>query len=138
MIQLAGGELLSPAVFARSAPTAFLFGLLNSARTVGHLIAWRLQPPPVDSKFVGMTDYVEESFYDLLARDSAEVSNSGSRRGCHHPSHECFMADSSHHEETPKGRIESVNGGEVTPLLDPDDEASADERVLPNPWLEQI
>jgi hypothetical protein len=48
------------------------------------------------------------------------------------------MVDGPYHEETPKGRVESVHGGEVTSPLDPDNKVGADERISPNPWLEQL
>jgi hypothetical protein len=48
--------------------------------------------PPANDKFVGMADYVTESFYDLLVGDSEGISDSDSSRGSHHTSRECFMA----------------------------------------------
>jgi hypothetical protein len=92
----------------------------------------------MDSEFVHVMDYVAESFCYLLVEDSEEVFDSGSSRGSHHPSHKCFMVDGSHHEETTEGHVESIHGGEVTPPLDPDDEARANERVPPNLRLEQL
>jgi hypothetical protein len=92
----------------------------------------------MDSEFVGVMDYVAESFHDLLAGDSEEVSDFGSSRGSHHPSCECFMVNGSHHEETPERHVESVHGGEVTPPLDLSDEVRTDEKDPPNPWLEQL
>jgi hypothetical protein len=77
-------------------------------------------------------DYVSESFHDLHVGDLEEVFDSSSRKESHHPSHECFMADGSHYKETLEGHVKSIHGGEVTPPLDPDDEARADERVPPN------
>jgi hypothetical protein len=72
----------------------------------------------MDSEFVGVMDYVAESFHDLQAGDSEEVSDFGSSRGSHQSSRECFMANGSHPEETLEGRVKSVHGGEVTPPLD--------------------
>jgi hypothetical protein len=48
------------------------------------------------------------------------------------------MADGPHREETPEGCVESVHGGEVTPSLDPDNKVGANERIQPNPRLEQL
>jgi hypothetical protein len=135
MTQLARGEPLSPTIL--NALTAFPFVLYNAAETVYHLIAQRTCPSSTDSEFVGMTDYVMESFYDLLARDSEEISDSDSSRGSHHPSRECFMAEGAHHAETPKGHVASVHGGEVTPPFDLDDDVGVDGRIPPNPWLDQ-
>jgi hypothetical protein len=52
-----------------------------------------------------MTDYVLESFHDLLAGESEVISDSNSSGGSHHPSWECFMAD------PPEGHIKSVHDG---------------------------
>jgi hypothetical protein len=60
-----------------------------------------------------MTDYITKSFHDLLVGDSEVISNSNSSRGSHHPSRECFMAD------TLEGHIKSVNDGGLLPLLTP-------------------
>ena len=46
MIQLAGGEPLSPEHLTRGASAAFPFGLRNAAGTVGHLAALRMHPSP--------------------------------------------------------------------------------------------
>jgi hypothetical protein len=75
----------------------------NVARTIDHLIAQRMHPSSADNEFVGMTDYVAESFHELLAGDSEVISDSDSSRGSHHPSRECFMAS------TPEGHIESLH-----------------------------
>ena len=86
MTQLAEGEPLSPEYFIRSTPTVLPFGLRNAAETVGHLVAQRTPPSPMDNEFVGMTEYIMESFHDLLAGESESPSNSDSSRGSHHPS----------------------------------------------------
>jgi hypothetical protein len=52
-----------------------------------------MHPSSADDEFVGMVDYIIESFHDLLAGDSEAVSDSDSSGGSHHPSRECFMAD---------------------------------------------
>jgi len=86
MTQLAGGEPVSLEYFTQDASIAFLFGLRNAARIVGHLVVQHMYPPPMDDEFMGMADYVVESFHDLLAGDSESISNSDSSRGSHHPS----------------------------------------------------
>jgi hypothetical protein len=68
-------------------------------------------PSPTDNKFVGMADYIVESFHDLLMGDSKMISDSNPSGGSHHPLHKCFMAD------TPEGHIESVHEEGATPWL---------------------
>jgi hypothetical protein len=62
-----------------------------------------------------MIDYVMESFYDLLAGDFEEISDSDSSRGSHHPLCECFIKEGTHHAKTPEGHVASVHEGEVAP-----------------------
>jgi hypothetical protein len=62
-----------------------------------------MHPPSADDEFMGMMDYVVESFHNLLARDSKMISDSDSSGGSHHPSHECFMVD------TPEGLLVFLN-----------------------------
>ena len=71
--------------------------------TVSHLVAQRMVPPPVNDEFVGVIEHIMESFHDLLAEEPESPMGSDSSRGSHHPSWECFMA------ETPEGRAESVH-----------------------------
>ena len=68
--QLTEGEPLSPKYLIQGAPAAFPFGLCNVARSIGHLMAQRMHPSPMNDEFVGMTEYIVESFHDLLAGDS--------------------------------------------------------------------
>ena len=103
MTQLARGEPLSLEYLIQSTSIAFPFGLRNVARTIGHLEAQYMHLSPTDIKFMGMMDYVTESFHDLLAGDLEMISDSYSYRGSHHPSRECFMVG------TPEGRVESVH-----------------------------
>jgi hypothetical protein len=70
-----------------------------------------MHPPSTDEEFVGMADYLMESFHDLLAGDSEMISDSDSRRGSDHPLCKCFMADTS------EGHVESIHEQEVTPRL---------------------
>ena len=78
---------------------------------------------------MGVTDYVSESFYDLIAEGSKTVSDSDSGRGSHHPSRECFMA------KTHDVHDEGVHDEEATPLNGQDDEAEGDTRA---PCVEQL
>ena len=108
MAQLARGEPLSLKYLIWSAPTALPFGLRNAMETVGDLMAQRTPSSPMNDEFVGMTEYVVESFYDLLMRESESPFDSDSSRGSHHPSRECFMAG------TPVGYVKSIHEGEAT------------------------
>ena len=74
---------------------------------------------------MGMTEYVMESFHDLLAGESESPSNSDSSRRSHHPSHECFM------EGTPEGYVESIHEGEATPMNGFDNKVEGDAGALP-------
>jgi hypothetical protein len=105
MAQLARGEPLSPGSLTQNAPIAFPFGLRNAARTIDHLVAQCMDSSSTDDKFMGMMNYIAESFHNLLAGNSEAISDSGSSRGRHHPSRECFMAGS------PEGHVESVHDG---------------------------
>ena len=87
----------------------FLFGLHNTAATVSHLVAQRAIPFPTNNEFVGMIKSVTDSLHDLLAEGPGSDSGSDSGQGSHHPSWECFMA------ETSEGHVESASEKEVTP-----------------------
>ena len=115
MRQLAGGEPLSLEYLIRSTPTALQLELRNVTETVGHLVAQCTPPPPMNDEFMGMIEYIMESFHDLLAGELESPSDSDSSRGSHHPSRECFMAG------TPEGYIESIHEGGATPMDDLDD-----------------
>ena len=132
MMQFAGGELLSPEYLTRDASIAFLFGLRNAMRTVGHLMVQRMGPPPTDDEFMGMADYIVESFHDLLAGDSESIFGSNSSRGSHYPSREYFMAG------TPEGRVKSVHEGGATPTNDFNDEVKEDAGAFPRMQVEQL
>ena len=86
----------------------------------------------MNDEFVGMTEYIMESFHDLLAGESESPSNSDSSRGSHHPSRECFMVG------TPEGYVESIHEGEATPTNDLDDEVEGDARAPPHLRVEQL
>ena len=108
------------------------FGLRNNAETVGHLVAQRMPPSPVNDEFMGMTEYVMESFHDLLIGELESPSNSDSNRGSHQPSHECFMVG------TPEGHVESIHEGEATSMNDFDDEVERDAGAPPRLRVEQL
>ena len=67
------------------------------------------RPSATNSEFVGMTDYVLESFYDLIAKGSETIFDSDFGGGSHHPSRECFVA------EIHDVHDEGVHGGEAAP-----------------------
>ena len=84
------------------------FGFRNAAETVRNLVVQRTPPFPMNDEFMGMAEYVVESFHDLLMGESESPSNSDSSRGSHHPSRECFLAG------TPEGYIKSIHEGGAT------------------------
>ena len=79
-----------------------------------------------------MTEYIMETFHDLLIGELESPSSFDSSRGSHHPSHECFMVC------TPEGHIESIHEEEATPMNDLDDEAEGDTRAPPRLWVKQL
>ena len=79
-----------------------------------------------------MTEYVMESFHNLLAEESEFPSSSDSSRGSHHPSRECFMAG------TPERHVKSIHEGEATPMNDFDDKIKTDVGAPPHLWVEQL
>jgi hypothetical protein len=131
MAQLSGGEPLSPENLARGAPVSFPFGLRNTAGDTHRLTAVPFGSTLIDSEFVGMTDYISESFHDLLAGESEAISNSNSSRGSHHPSRECFLAG------VPEGRVEDAHNGE-TPSSGPNNGARERNQAPPPARLEQL
>ena len=78
-----------------------------------------------------MTEYVAESFHDLLVGESESPSSSDPSRRSHHPSHEYFMAG------TPEGHVESIHEGETTLTNDLDDEVERDVGAPPRLRVEQ-
>jgi len=88
----------------------FPFGLRNAVATVSHLVAQRTILSPSNNEFIGMIESVTESLQGLLAEGLGSDSGSNSSRGSHHPSRECFMA------ETSEGHVESVSAEETTPV----------------------
>ena len=109
-----------------------LFGLRNIIETTSRLVVQHTPPSPANNKFMEMTEYVTESFHDLLVGESGSPSNSDSSRGSHHPSHECFMVG------TPEGYVESIHEGEATPTNDFDDEVERDAGAPPRLRVEQL
>ena len=132
MVQLAEGEPLSLEYLILSTSTTLLFGLRNAVETIGHLVAQCMPPSPTNGEFMGMTEYVTESFDDLLVRESESPSSSDSSRGSHHPSHECFKAG------TPKGHVESIHEGEATLMNNFNNVVEMDAGAPPRLWVEQL
>jgi hypothetical protein len=85
----------------------------------------------MDGEFMGMMDYVLESFHDLLTGELEAISDSDSSGGSHHPSLECFMADHS------KGLIESTHDG-ITPPNSSDTGIRERSQAPPRMLLEQL
>jgi hypothetical protein len=93
--------------------------------TITSFMAQRLRPLPADSEFVGMTDYIVDSIYDLLELGSKMFSNSYSSGGSCHPSQECFGA------ETSDGHVSSASNSSETPREVPVRADAGGVRVLP-------
>ena len=91
-----------------------------------------MPPSPINDEFVGMTEYVTQSFHDLLMEELESPSDSDSSRGSHNRSGECFMVG------TPDGHVESIHEEEATPTNDLDDEAEGNTGALPRLWVEQL
>ena len=89
-------------------------------------------PSSTNDEFVGMTEYVAESFHDLLVGESESPSDSNSSRQSHHPSQDCFMAG------TPEGYIKSIHEGGATPTDDLDDEVKGDAGAPPHLQVDQL
>ena len=89
-----------------------------------------MPPSPTNDVFVGITEYVIESFHDLLVGESESPSNSDSSRGSHHLSRKSFVAG------TPKGYVESIHEEEATPTNGFDDEVEGDAGDPPRLWVE--
>ena len=79
-----------------------------------------------------MTEYVAESFHDLLAGESESPSSSYSSRGSHHPSRECFMTG------TPHGHVESIHEEEATPTNNLNDEVEGETGAPTRLRVEQL
>ena len=91
--QLAEGEPLSPNIMTECTMMAYPFGLKNATVHASHHAASRNAMHPTNDEFVGMADYVSESVFDLMAERSTLGSSSYSSGESHHPSQECYMAD---------------------------------------------
>ena len=100
---------VTPEHSARSTPMALPFGLRNATATISHLVAQRTIPSPTNNEFVGMIESITETLHGLPAEGSGSDSSSDCGRGSHHPSRECFMA------ETSEGHVESVSAEKTTP-----------------------
>jgi len=85
----------------------FPFSLRNAVATACHLVALRMVQPPADSELVGVIEHDTESLHKLLTKEPESSSSSDSSRGSHHPSRECFMA------ETFEGHVESISEGRL-------------------------
>ena len=106
--------------------------LRNATETVGHPMAQHASSTPMNDEFMGMTEYVMESFHDLLAGELESPSSFDSSRGSHHPSRECFMVG------TPEGHVESVHEEEATPTNNLDNEVEGETGASPHLRVEQL
>jgi hypothetical protein len=88
---------------------AFPYGFRNTAQIIERHVARLSSSLPANDVFVGMADYFVESIHDHLASDSESISGSAPSEGSHHPSRECFMA------ETSEGHVSSASDSGETP-----------------------
>ena len=95
-------------------------------------MAQRMPLSPVNDEFMGMIEYVMESFYDLLVGESESPSSFDSNRGSHHPSREYFMVG------TLEGHVKSIHEGEAIPTNDFNDEVERDAGPPPRLRVEQL
>ena len=86
----------------------------------------------MNDEFMGMTEYVVESFHNLLTGESESPSSSDSSRGSHHPSRGCFMTG------THEGHVESIHEEEATTTNDLGDKVEGKIRGPPRLWVEQL
>ena len=108
------------------------FGLRNAIETDSHPMAQHTPSSRANDGFVGMTEYVMESFHDLLIEELKSPSSSDSSRGSHHPSRECFMTG------TPEGHVESIHEEEAIPTNNLDDKVEGGAGAPPHLWVEQL
>ena len=79
-----------------------------------------------------MTEYIVESFHDLLTGESGSPNDSDSNGGSHHPSRECFVVG------TPEGDVESIPMEEATPVGNLDDKTEGEIATPPRMGVEQL
>jgi len=91
-----------------------------------------MPPSPTNNEFMGVTEYIAESFYDLLVGETELPSTSNSNRGSHHPSRECFMVGTS------DGHVKSIHEKEATPMNDLNDEVEGEAGAPPCLRVEQL
>jgi hypothetical protein len=87
--------------------------LRNTAQIVERHVALLSSQLLENDEFVGMANFSVESTHDLPTGDSETISRSASSEGSHHPSRECFMA------ETSEGHVLSASDFDETPRKSP-------------------
>ena len=113
------GRAALPRIPHSEPPTTLPSSLRNIAETVGHPMAQRTPSSPMNDEFMGMTEYVMESFHNLPMEETESHSTSDSSRGSHHASRECFMVG------TPEEHVESIHE-EATQTNDLNDEVDGE------------
>ena len=79
-----------------------------------------------------MIKSITESLHGLLTEGPGLDSGPDSSRGSHHPSRECFMA------ETTEGHVESISAEEATPAGNLDDRTRGGIVAPPRVGVEQL
>jgi hypothetical protein len=128
---LSRGEPFSLEILARCVQMRFPFGQHNAAGDAHRLDVTPFGSNPIGGEFVGMTNYVSESFHDLLVGKSEAISDFGSSGGSHHPSRVCFVAG------VLEGCVEDSHNGE-TPPSGRNDGARERNQAPPSMGLEQL
>ena len=93
-VQLSWGEPISANILTKDPPPP---GGVHfwAAQVIQHHATLRMTPDPSDIEFVGVKDYVSESFHDLLDGASESLSDSDSGKACHYLSYRCFVVNTS-------------------------------------------
>jgi hypothetical protein len=123
--QLASGEPLSSDVLTQGTSMAFPYGLRNVAQVIECHVARLSSPTLTSNEFVGMAEFFVETIHDRPASDLESISGSASSKGSHHPSRECFMA------ETSEGHVASASDSGETPHEVPKRAGAGGMRVPP-------
>jgi len=86
----------------------------------------------MQGEFIGVIEYDMESIRKLRTEEPESSSSSDSSKGSHHPSQECFMA------ETSEGHVESVFEGEATLTRNPNARTEGEAAAPPHVRMEQL
>jgi hypothetical protein len=86
----------------------------------------------MDGEFVGTIEHAMETLHRLLMEELGSSSSFDSSWGSHHPSRECFMA------QTPEGRVKSVSREGATPTSNPNGRSRGEAAAPSHLRMEQL